>query len=107
MRATRPCSVISALLLSLIAGNSLPSAFGQTPQERFIPAPVRPGELPGSNAPPVLPGSTAVPYECIQGTCSCSSLKDCGSMGSDHICKEGTFTAGPGNTGSCKEKPPG
>ena len=40
-----------------------------------------------------------VNYTCSMGTCTCTNAKDCGTMGADHVCVEGTF-----RQGTCTEK---
>lgn len=42
-------------------------------------------------------------YECSVGTCTCKGSSDCGIMGADHVCKEGTFS-GTITGGTCTEK---
>jgi hypothetical protein len=95
MRTFKRCT-LCVLLASMFVGNGTPLASAQT-KHRAIHS----GITKGSGT---LLTIGPVKYECSMGQCTCVNPKDCGVMGADHVCKEGTFASQGGGGGACTEK---
>jgi hypothetical protein len=112
MRVIKRRTVASALLLGILTGNGVLSASAQSPNNSSTPSGASPGEVQGAQERVIAPGLGQSPgtqppkhekYECKMNSCTCLGAKDCGVMGADHVCMEGTFH-GDAVGGSCTEK---
>ena len=95
MRTIITCNLASALLLGVLTFGGIaiaadensklpPSAHDKAAVGHAIPA--KPGKVP--SGPKKL---GPIKYECKMDQCTCSTPADCGVMGGDHVCTDGTF----------------
>jgi|HubBroStandDraft_5_1064220.scaffolds.fasta_scaffold135568_2 hypothetical protein len=102
MRAVTRFTIASVLLLSALGAVSF--AATSTTQNSTPPVAVEKTQL-----HPIGPvtvhghGPIHTNYECKMNSCTCVGASDCGTMGADHVCMEGTFR-GDAVGGSCTEK---
>ena len=107
MRYVTRCTIASLLLLGVLGGISSVSAQSSSAQSGPPPATVEKPQLheigPVTGHGPVTRPPIHTNYECQMNSCTCVGAKDCGTMGSDHVCMEGTFR-GDATGGTCTEK---
>jgi hypothetical protein len=114
MREIPSCNFASALMIGVLIFSGI--AIAGDEDSKKIDAPTAPpthDKVAAEHAVPAHSGKVPkgpktlgpVLYECTAGQCTCSTPADCGVMGGDHVCADGTFktdtkTAG----GSCMLK---
>ena len=104
MSAVTRFTIVSVLLLGILGAVSSVSAESSPGQGSPPPVAVDKAQL-HSIGPVTVHGHGPIHtnYECKMNSCTCIGSQDCGTMGADHVCAEGTFR-GDTTGGTCTEK---